>query len=104
MLTGTPWRVSSIMRPEPTSFTDRASRVYLRGQIHCSQRRTGGMALRCTKKPANVIWYSADKAERRIAMPPLWNKVPRRKFCTPCQLVADERSLGILTKRVIAKL
>lgn len=50
--TVTPCRVSSIMRPDPTSLTDKASRVYLSGHSHCSQRRTGGMSFKCTKKPA----------------------------------------------------
>jgi hypothetical protein len=40
----------------------------------------GGIELRWTKNPANVIWYSAVSAERRIAMPPLLKRVPRRKF------------------------
>ena len=55
-LTGTPSSESSIISPEPTSLTESASRVYFNGQSHCSQRRTGGMSLRCTKKPAYVIW------------------------------------------------
>ena len=54
-LTGTPSSVSSIMRPEPTSLTESASKEYFKGQSHCSQRNTGGMSFRCTKKPAYVI-------------------------------------------------
>lgn len=78
--TGTPSSVSWINKPEPTSLTDSASRLYFSGHNHCSHRRTGGIELRCTKKPANVIWYSADKAESRMAMPPFWNNVPSKKF------------------------
>ncbi len=51
-LTGTPSSVSWIISPDPTSLTESASRLYFRGQSHCSQRNTGGMSLRCTKKPA----------------------------------------------------
>jgi hypothetical protein len=80
ILTGTPWSVSSIIRPELTSFTDNASNANLSGHIHCSQRSTGGISFRWTKNPAKVIWYKAESAERRMAMPPFLNSVPRRKF------------------------
>jgi len=46
MFTGTPSKVSTIIRPDPTSFTHRASKAYLRGHSHWSQRRTGGIVLR----------------------------------------------------------
>ena len=34
MFTGTPSSVSTIIKPDPTSFTHRASRAYLRGHNH----------------------------------------------------------------------
>lgn len=34
ILTGTPSKVSTIIRPDPTSFTHRASKPYLRGHSH----------------------------------------------------------------------
>lgn len=79
--TGTPDNVSLIIRPEPTSFTAKASRLYFSGHIHCNQRSTGGIELRWTKNPAKVIWYSAERADSRIAIPPFWKRAPRRKFC-----------------------
>lgn len=78
--TGTPWSESSIISPEPTSLTESASKVYLSGHSHCNHRRAGGMSFRWTKKPANVIWYSADRAESKMAMPPLLKRQARRKF------------------------
>jgi len=81
MFTGTPSKVSTIIRPDPTSFTHRASRVYLRGHSHWSQRSTGGMVLRWTKKPANVIWYRAESALMRVAIPPFSNTIANKKFC-----------------------
>ena len=52
----------------------------MRGHNHCGHRNTAGMDVKWTKKPAYVIWYNAVRAERRIAIPPLWKSVARRKF------------------------
>lgn len=79
-LTGTPSSLSIIIRPASTSFTESASRQYFSTANHCNHLMTGGMALRWTKKPANVIWYSAVRAEKRMAIPPLEKRAPRRKF------------------------
>lgn len=81
IFTGTPSRVSTIIKPDPTSFTHRASKAYLRGHNHWSQRRTGGMVLRWTKKPANVIWYRAESALTSVAIPPFSKTVANKKFC-----------------------
>lgn len=96
MSTGTPCNVSLIIRPESTSFTDNASNVYFSGHIHWSHRRTGGISPKWTKNPAKVIWYKAERAERRIAMPPFWNRVPRRKFY-------DGWFRGVMTKEWLDK-
>ena len=80
MSTGTPCSVSWIIRPEPTSLTESASRLYFSGHNHCNHRRTGGIEFRWTKKPAYVIWYKAVRAESKMAMPPFWNRVPSKKF------------------------
>lgn len=79
-LTGTPCSVSLIIRPEPTSLTESASRLYFSGHTHCNHRRTGGMEVRWTKKPAYVIWYNAVRADSKMATPPFWKRVPSRKF------------------------
>jgi hypothetical protein len=89
--TGTPCKTSLIWRPDLTSFTDNASSVYLRGHIHCNHRSTWGIEFRWTKKPANVIWYRAVKALRRIARPPSVMAKPRRKFFEECQLDKERR-------------
>jgi hypothetical protein len=51
-LTGTPLRESTIESPEETSLTESASSVNLSGQMYISQRRTGGIEDKLTKKPA----------------------------------------------------
>lgn len=80
MSTGTPWSTSTIWSPESTSFTERASRLYFRGQSHCNHRNTGGIEFRWRKKPAKVIWYNAESAERSMAIPPFLKNVPSKKF------------------------
>jgi hypothetical protein len=76
-------KLADIFTGTPCSFQPRAHLVhaegYLSGQNHWSYWSTGGIELRWAKNPANV-WYSAVIAERRIAMPPLLRRVPRRKF------------------------
>lgn len=78
--TGTPSRTSTIRSPELTSFTVRASRLYLRGQSHCNHRNAGGIEFKWRKNPAKVIWYNPESAERNMAIPPFWKNVPSRKF------------------------
>lgn len=51
-----PASTSTIINPLETSLTDRASSAYLRGDNHCSQRRTPGIRERLMKNPANAIW------------------------------------------------
>src|SRR5258708_34978904 len=92
--TGTPCKTSLIWRPELTSFTDNASSAYLSGHIHCSHRRTWGIELRWTKKPAKVIWYKPNKALRRTARPPSDIAEPRRKFLKAGQLKRKDDSEG----------
>lgn len=61
--------------------------------------------MRWTKKPANVIWYSAVSADSNMAMPPLRNHTARRKFYFIREDLADgkQNKSGSLTKSVIAK-
>jgi len=58
--------------------------------------------LRWTKKPANVIWYSADKADNRIAIPPLRKRVAKRKFLEAVITGKVVEKGMSLTKRVMA--
>ena len=37
--------------------------------------------LRWTKKPAYVIWYRAESALTRVAIPPFSNTMANKKFC-----------------------
>ena len=51
--------------------------------------------MRCTKKPAYVIWYRAESALTRVAIPPFSNTTANKKFCGWRGIVSGDRRVRL---------